>query len=79
MNNDKEMMKILEDNVRDLARTRAMLIATGKDEEFVTEKINEFGEKWGSKFEKMEPIALMLDLIEAGIERSVEASKRKEK
>lgn len=63
-NEDLEMVKLMENAVRDLARQRALLIKGGvMTEDEMTDFINEKGEKYGKKYDRMSIPDIVIEAI----------------
>ena len=74
--NYEKHKKHLEDAVKNLAMQRAMLMKLDvMTEEEITGLINEFGEKYAKKYEKMGVLDIML---EAMVETLIEIKERSE-
>ena len=64
MEKDRAMIEHLEQVVKQLALERAMILKTKvMSEEEVTEFINEKGEKYAKKYARMNPLAIILEMV----------------
>ena len=66
---DKEMIEgmvairdLAEKSIKELSRTRALMLKTGAKEEDVTRFINEVGKHYGEMYDKMSLKQLLMDM-----------------